>query len=77
VPSVPGSQQYSLTEAKVLPLINHPVVQAGSNFTSQNNSVAPKQRGLMLQRGQALYAAASGPTALTNGFYVNVQAGYY
>jgi hypothetical protein len=31
----------------------------------------------MLQRGQALYVAAGGATALTNGFYVNVQGGYY
>ena len=27
----------------------------------------------MLKRGQALYAAVSGATALTNGFYVGVQ----
>jgi hypothetical protein len=31
----------------------------------------------MLQRGQALYVATSGSTALTNGFYVSVQGGYY
>jgi len=77
VPSVVGEQTFSLTLKEILPLINHPVVQAGSNFGSANNEVAPKQRGLMLQRGQALYAAVSGTTALTNGFYVNVQAGYY
>ena len=62
---------------EVLPLINHPVVQAGSNFGSANNEIAPKQRGLMLKRGQALYVAVSGTAALTNGFYCNVQGGYY
>ena len=44
---------------------------------STNNEIAPKQRGLMLRRGQALYVAASGSTALTNGFYCNVQGGFY
>ena len=77
VPSVVGDQTYSLTLKEVLPFINHPVVQAGSNFVTANNEVAPKQRGLILQRGQAIYAAVSGTTALTNGFYVNVQGGYY
>ena len=52
-------------------------VQAGSNFVTANNEVAPKQRGLMLKRGQALYVAASGATALTNGFYCNIQGGFY
>jgi len=77
IPSTAGFQNYSLTLNKDLPLINHPVVQAGSNFTSANSEVAPKQRGLMLKRGQALYVAASGSTALTNGFYCNVQGGFY
>ena len=77
VPSTSGFQNYSLTLNKDLPLINHPVVQAGSNFTSANSEIAPKQRGLMLKRGQALYVAASGATALTNGFYCNVQGGFY
>ena len=78
VASVDSSQQsYSLTLNEILPLINHPTVQAGSNFVSSNNEVAPKQRGLMLKRGQALYVAASGATALTNGFYCNVQGGFY
>ena len=77
VPSVVGDQTYSLTLKEVLPFINHPVVQAGANFGSANNEVAPKQRGLILQRGQAIYAAVSGTTALTNGFYVNVQGGFY
>lgn len=77
IPSVVGNQEFSLTLKEVLPLINHPVVQAGANFGSTNNEVAPKLRGLMVQRGQALYASVSGTTALTNGFYVNVQAGYY
>lgn len=77
VPATYDNQNYSLTLNSVLPLINHPVVQAGANFTSTNSTISPKYRGLMLQRGQALYAAVSGATALTNGFYVNVQAGYY
>ena len=78
VASIDSSQQYySLTLNEILPLINHPTVQAGSNFISANNEVAPKQRGLMLKRGQALYVAASGATALTNGFYCNVQGGFY
>ena len=78
VASIDSSQQYySLTEEKILPLINHPTVQAGSNFGSANNEIAPKQRGLMLKRGQALYVAASGANALTNGFYCNVQGGFY
>ena len=78
VASIDSSQQYySLTLNEILPLINHPTVQAGSNFGSANNEIAPKQRGLMLKRGQALYVAASGATALTNGFYCNVQGGFY
>jgi|TARA_R100000329_G_scaffold31339_3_gene28930 hypothetical protein len=78
VASVDSSQQYySLTLNEILPLINHPTVQAGSNFGSSNNEVAPKQRGLMLKRGQALYVAASGATALTNGFFCTVQGGFY
>jgi len=78
VASVDCSQQsYSLTLNEILPFINHPTVQAGSNFASANNEVAPKQRGLMLKRGQALYVAASGATALTNGFFCNVQGGFY
>lgn len=77
IDSNPLNQTYSLTLNEKLPLINHPVPHAGSNFTSANNEVAPKNRGLVLQRGQALYAAVSGTTALTTGFYVNVQGGYY
>ena len=78
VASIDCSQQdYSLTLNEKLPLINHPTVQAGNNFGSANNEIAPKQRGLMLKRGQALYVAASGSTALTNGFYCNVQGGFY
>jgi len=77
IDSVASKQTFSLTLNEVLPLINHPVVQAGTNFGSANNEVAPKQRGLMLKRGQALYVAASGSTALTTGFYCNVQGGYY
>ena len=77
IDAVAAKQYCSLTMKEVLPLINHPVVQAGSNFGSANNEVAPKQRGLMLKRGQALYVSVSGTAALTNGFYCNVQGGYY
>lgn len=77
VPATYENQTYSLTLNSVLPLINHPVVQAGTNFSSTNSTVSPKSRGLMLQRGQALYAAAGGATPLNNGFYINVQSGYY
>ena len=31
----------------------------------------------MLKRGQALFVATSGATALTNAFYCNVQGGFY
>ena len=77
VPSTFDNQNYSLTLNSVLPLINHPVVQAGNNFASTNSTVSPKCRGLMLQRGQALYVATGGTTALSNGFFCNIQAGYY
>ena len=77
VEAVPDDQEYSLTLKEKLPLINHPVPHAGANFSSTNNEVSPKMRGLMMPRGTALYASVSGTTALTNGFYVNVQAGYY
>ncbi len=77
IDAVAATQSCSLTLKEVLPLINHPVVQAGSNFGSANNEVAPKQRGLMLKRGQALYVSVSGTAALTNGFYCNIQGGYY
>ena len=81
VASIDSSQQYySLTLNEILPLINHPTVQAGANFGSTNtleSKIAPKQRGLMLKRGQALYVAASGATALTNGYFCNVQGGFY
>ena len=77
VPATYENVEYSLTTNLVLPYINHPVPQAGANFTSTNSTVSPKMRGLMLQRGQALYVSVSGTTSLTNGFYCNVQAGYY
>tara|TARA_B100001250_G_scaffold179080_1_gene153957 strand:+ start:628 stop:1419 length:792 start_codon:yes stop_codon:yes gene_type:complete len=67
----------SLTQQQVLPFINHPTVQAGANFGGANTAHAPKQRGLMLKRGQAIYAAVEGTTALTYGFYINVQGGFY
>jgi len=78
IPSVPENQILSTTLTEKLPLINHPTVQSGAlNFAGSNNEIAPKQRGLMLRRGQALYVAASGATALTNGFYCNIQGGFY
>lgn len=77
IDSNPLNQTYSLTLNERLPLINHPVPHAGANFASAYNEVAPKNRGLVIQRGQALYVAASGTTALTTGFYINVQGGYY
>ena len=80
VASLPATTTYqtcSLTLKGVLPYINHPVAQSGNNVSSSNSNILPKQRGLMLQRGQALYCATSGSTALTNGFYCNVQGGYY
>lgn len=77
VDAVAANEVYSLTDGGELPYINHPVVQAGANFSSANSTTAPKIRGLMLPRGRAIYAAVSGSTALTSGFYVNVQAGYY
>lgn len=77
VEAVPDDQSYSLTLKEKLPLINHPVPHAGANFGAANNEIAPKMRGLILPRGTALYAAVSGTTALTNGFYINVQGGYY
>ena len=77
VPATYDNQYFSLTEKNILPLVNHPVVQSGANFTSTNSTTSPKIRGLMLQRGQALYVSVGGSVALTNGFYVGVQAGYY
>ena len=78
IPQVSENQILSTTLTEKLPLINHPTVQSGAlNFAGSNNEIAPKQRGLMLRRGQALYVAASGATALTNGFYCNVQGGFY
>ena len=78
IPQVAENQILSTTLTEKLPLINHPTVQSGAlNFAGSNNEIAPKQRGLMLRRGQALYVAASGATALTNGFYCNIQGGFY
>jgi hypothetical protein len=77
IPSTYNNQNYSLTLNGVLPFISHPAVQSGANFNSANSTISPKNRGLMLQRGQALYVAAGGSVALTNGFYVAVQGGYY
>ena len=77
IPSTYAHLNFSLTLNEILPLINHPTVQAGTNFTSANSKIAPKQRGLMLKRGQAIYVSTSGTAALTNGFYCNMQGGYY
>ena len=78
IPATYQFQDYSLTLQQDLPLVNHPVVQSGAqNVISTNSSVAPKMRGLMLPRGTAVYAAVSGTTSLTSGYYVGVQAGYY
>lgn len=77
IPATFDNQYFSLTESNILPLLNFPVPSAGANFTSANSRTSPKMRGLMLQRGQALYASVGGATSLANGFYVNVQAGYY
>ena len=77
IESVPGDQRYSLTLKEKLPLINNPVVHAGTNVSDSNSSIALKLRGLILPSGSALYASVSGATSLTNGFYVNVQGGYY
>jgi len=77
IESIPADQRYSLTLKEKLPLINNPVVHAGANFTDLGTSLAPKLRGLILPTGSALYASVSGATSLTNGFYVNVQGGYY
>jgi len=77
VESTPSNQSFSLSDKLILPFINSPVVHAGSNFGSANNSFAPKLRGLMLPRGSGLHVGISGTGSLTNGFYVNVQGGYY
>ena len=77
VESVPADQSFSLTEKLILPLINSPVAHAGGNFNSATSTLAPKLRGLMLPRGSGLHVGISGIGSLTNGFYVNVQGGYY
>jgi len=77
IPSIAANVNYSLTLNSILPLVNQPVVHSGSNFTSANSTVSPKMRGLMIGNGSALYAAVGGTTALTNGFYINLQGGYY
>ena len=77
VQSIPEDQSFSLSEKLILPFINSPVAHSGTNFTSANSTLAPKLRGLMLPRGSALHVGISGIGSLTNGFYVNVQGGYY
>ena len=77
VQSIPEDQNFSLSEKLILPFINSPVAHSGTNFTSANSTLAPKLRGLMLPRGSALHVGISGIGSLTNGFYVNVQGGYY
>ena len=77
VQSIPEDQSFSLSEKLILPFINSPVAHSGTNFNSANSTFAPKLRGLMLPRGAALHVGISGIGSLTNGFYVNVQGGYY
>ena len=77
VESVVDDQSFSLTEKLILPLINSPVPHAGGNFNSATSTLAPKLRGLMLPRGSAIYVGIGGIGSLTNGFYVNIQGGYY
>ena len=77
VQSIPEDQNFSLSEKLILPFINSPVAHSGTNFNSANSTFAPKLRGLMLPRGSALHVGISGIGSLTNGFYVNVQGGYY
>ena len=77
VQSIPEDQNFSLSEKLILPFINSPVAHSGTNFTSANSTLAPKLRGLMLPRGSGLHVGISGIGSLTNGFYVNVQGGYY
>ena len=77
VETIPSEQNFSLTEKRILPLINSPVPHAGTNFSSANSTIAPKMRGLMLPRGSGLHVGISGIGSLTNGFYVNIQGGYY
>ena len=77
VQSIPEDQSFSLSEKLILPFINSPVAHSGTNFGGTNTSFAPKLRGLMLPRGSALHVGISGIGSLTNGFYVNIQGGYY
>ena len=77
VQSIPEDQNFSLSEKLILPFINSPVAHSGTNFNSANSTFAPKLRGLMLPRGSALHVGISGVGSLTNGFYVNIQGGYY
>ena len=77
VETIPSEQSFSLTEKLILPLINSPVPHAGTNFSSANSTIAPKMRGLMLPRGSGLHVGISGVGSLTNGFYINIQGGYY
>jgi len=77
IESLAEKERFSLTEEGILPYINHPVSQSGANINSANSLTLPKHRGLMLRRGQALFVATSGATALTNAFYCNVQGGFY
>ena len=77
VQSIPEDQSFSLSEKLILPFINSPVAHSGTNFNSANSTLAPKLRGLMLPRGSALHVGISGVGSLANGFYVNIQGGYY
>ena len=77
VDSVVSKQAVSLSQEGVLPYINSPTVHSGVQALAGQNDFAPKIRGLMLPRGSGLYVGISGIGSLTNGFYVNIQGGYY
>ena len=77
IDSVASKQAFSLSEEGIIPYINSPTVHSGVQALAGKNDFAPKLRGLMLPRGSGLHVGISGIGSLTNGFYVNVQGGYY
>ena len=77
IDSVASKQSVSLSQEGILPYINSPSVHSGVQALAGKNDFAPKIRGLMLPRGSGLYVGISGIGSLTNGFYVNIQGGYY
>ena len=76
VEAVGSEVVYSLTENRIC-LYQSSCCASRFKHGQCKQQKALKSRGLMLKRGQALYAAVSGATALTNGFYVGVQGGFY